>query len=845
MNFFKQSALMAARKTLFVTAPATVSFIGRMTLRDWRAGELRLLIAALVVAVGAITAVGFLVDRIRLGFERDATQLLGGDVVLSSDRPLPGAWLASAQQAQLQTAQIVTFPSMAQHRDRAQLSALKAVSADYPLRGALQVMTASNAPEQGAQGIPNPGTVWVDAPLLSSLNVQIGDVIQLGNASFRIEKLITLEPDRGSGFINFAPRVLLRLDDLPTTQLLQEGARVTYRLLVAGEAAQIKTWRNSVQAQLKNGQRLEALDESRPEMQQALERAQQFLALVALLTVFLAAVAVALAARRYSLRHIDACAVMRCLGSSQNQLGSLFAGEFLVVGVVASLLGALLGYAAHFALLQGLASFLKSSLPLPSALPALQGLVVGVVLLLGFAVPPLLQLRRVPPLRVLRRELGEPQAATLLTYGLGTLAFFVLLVWLAGDQRLGLIAGAGFIGGLFIFAAASWLALKSLARLRRFTQRSAVFRLALAGTTRRSNATVVQVVALAVGLMALLLLTVTRTDLINAWRSAAPAEAPNRFVINIQPDQRAAFSEQLQQLGLGAPALLPMVRGRLIAINEQPVSLDNYEGRARRLVDREFNLSYMSDMPRHNQLTSGRWFSSEAQEISVEQGLMKTLGLQLGDRLRFDIAGNEIEARISSTRKVQWDSFQVNFFVIFPPALLQNMPQSYITSFHMPAQKELGPRLLTDFPNITVVDTTALLRQVQDVLEQVIAAVEFLFLFSLIAGVLVLYAALASSQDERSREAAILRALGASQRQLKNAQIFELIFIGALAGLLAALGASVMGAVLAYTVFDLALAFNPWVFLSGILAGAAIAVIGGWLSLRRVLQRAPLASLRT
>ena len=846
MNFFQQTCLSAWRKTL--------SLSWRMLLRDWRAGELRLLIAALIVAVAAVSTVGFLVDRIRLGLERDATQLLGGDVVLSSDRPLPKVWLTVAEKAQLKTAQVVTFPSMAQHGERAQLSALKAVSDTYPLRGALQVTSARNASDQAAQttqaapGIPSPGTVWVDAQLLNSLNVQIGDALQLGEASFRIEKLILLEPDRGAGFINFAPRVLLRLDELPRTELIQEGARVTYRLLVAGEAEPVKTWRNSVQAQLKNGQRLESLDDGRPEMQQALERAKQFLALVALLTVLLAAVAIALAARRYSLRHIDACAVMRCLGSTQNQLSILFAVEFLVVGITASVLGALLGYAAHFALLQGLAGFLKSSLPLPSLLPAVQGLVVGVVLLLGFAAPPLLQLRQVPPLRVLRRELGELQPATLLTYGLGALAFFALLVWLAGDPRLGAIAGAGFIGGLLAFAGLAWLALKTLTVLRRFARHSArhsvVFRLALAGTTRRSSATVVQVVALAVGLMALLLLTLTRTDLINAWRSAAPADAPNRFVINIQPDQQHAFSQQLKQLGAGEPDLLPMVRGRLIAINQQPVSLDHYEGRTRRLVNREFNLSYMADLPRHNQLVSGRWFNADAPEISVEQGLMKTLGLQLGDRLRFDIAGNEVEARISSVRKVQWDSFQVNFFVIFPPALLQTMPQSYITSFRMPPEKDFGARLLAEFPNLTLVDTTALLRQVQNVLDQVIAAVEFLFFFTLAAGVLVLYAALASSQDERSREAAILRALGAAQGQLQSAQIFELVFIGALAGLFAALGASVVGAVLAQTVFDLPLAFNPLVFLSGILAGTAIAVLAGWSSLRRVLQQAPLVSLR-
>lgn len=836
----------------------TFSQAWRMTWRDWRAGELRLLLLALVVAVAAVTAVGFFVDRIRLGLARDATQLLGGDVVISAGQPIAPALQERAVTAGLSVAQTVTFPSMAQRLLRsdergdppAQLSAIKAVSVGYPLRGALRIAPGVDAPDELAVGIPEPGTVWVDPQLVATLGVRVGDVVTLGHYPLRVARIITVEPDRGAGFINFAPRVLMRLDELDKTGLIQVGARVTYRLLVADRSATpdsvaVRDFRAYALAQSARGQRVESLEAGRPEMQQALQRAQQFLSLVALLTVMLAAVAIALAARRYSSRHTDACAVMRCLGTSQKQLVQLFSWEFLWVGIAASLLGSALGFAAHFILLEGLGNWVRTSLPTPSAWPALQGFLAGLVLLVGFALPPLLQLRRIPPLRVLRRDLGLPEPTATLTYGLGLAAFLALLLWFAGDISLGLIAGGGFALGFGLFMAIAWGGLRVLSPLqRRLSRRALVFRFAFAGAVRRTGSTAVQIVALAVGLMALLLLTLTRTDLIDGWRNAAPPDAPNRFVINIQPDQRQIFNDQLQALGLPRQTLLPMVRGRLVAVNNRPVSVDDYEGRARRLVDREFNLSYMNEIPAHNRLLEGRWYRPQDQEISVEDGLMKELGLQLGDRLRFDVAGQIVEASISSRRKVQWDSFQVNFFVIFPTAMLEPWQQSFITSFRMPIHNDVGPKLLAAFPNLTIVDTSAILRQVQEVVDQVISAVEFLFVFTLLAGILVLYAALASTRDERLREAAILRALGASRQQLSWAQSIEFMFIGGLAGLLAATGASTVGWALARYVFQFDMAWNPMILVIGAAAGATIALTGGWLGLREVLRQPPLTTLR-
>ena len=819
----------------------------RMTLRDWRAGELRLLAAALVVAVAAVTSVGFLVDRIRLGLERDATQLLGADLVLSSDTPIDAD--STGRAGQLQLARTVTFPSMAISAvdpDRTALSAVKAVSPGYPLRGTLRVADAIGQDDKMTREIPARGEVWVDGQLLQAIGAAPGDSLKLGEQTFRIGKIIAIEPDRGTQFINFAPRVMLNIEDLAATQLIANGSRVTYRLLVAGERPTVRAYSELLQQGLQRGQRIETLEGGRPEMQRTIDRAERFLALVALLAAMIAAVAVAAAARRFSLRHLDSCAMMRCLGLAQADIFRLFALEFLVIGLAACIAGMALGYATHYVLLNALGSLIRTTLPQPSLLPGAQGFACGLVLLLGFALPPLAQLRRVPPLRVLRKDVGLPTGRVALGYLTGLIGFFALLLWSSNDLKIGSLTAGGFAGGLVVFALVAWLVLKLLAPLRGLTGKLGIsWRFAIAAVQRRPVATIIQLVSLAVGLMALLLLTVTRTDLVDAWRKAAPPDAPNRFVINIQPDQAIAVAARLEAAGVDAP-LHPMIRGRLIEVNSRKIGPESFTGdRAQRLVDREFNLSYMADAPAHNRITAGRWFADGSSELSIEEGIAETLGIKLGDALTFDIAGQLVTARATSLRKVNWDSMRANFFVIMPPSLLKDMPASFISAFHLPAaQANLTGELLRQFPNLTVIDMTAVFRQVQEVIEQVIAAVEFLFAFTLAAGVLVLYAALASSRDERVREAALLRALGASRRQLSRAQIAEMICVGGLAGLLAAIGASVVGWALATYGFEFEYHVSPWVFVAGVAGGSAAALIGGWFGLRGVLNTPPLASLR-
>ncbi len=836
----------------------------RMTMRDWRAGELRFLLMALIVAVSALSAVGFFVERLRSGLDRDAHQLLGADLLINADTPLRADWRAEAQRRGLLLADTVTFPSMAQAGDGEQsvslLASVKAVSRGYPLRGKLKITTnaeqAQNALGLAADGTPAPGTVWVDANLLTALKVAVGGTIRLGDASFKVTQLIASEPDRGAAFANFAPRLMLSTADLAATGLVANGSRVTYRLQVAAPTAQdagkVAPFQQWVQGQIEAGSvkgvRLESLETGRPEMRATLDRADRFLSLVGLLSAMLAAVAVAMAARRFMLRHMDACAMLRCLGLTQREVTLLYLIEFGLVGLVGSALGVLVGFGGHFVLLELLGKLIATDVPPVSALPALQGLLTGMLLLIGFALPPILQLRNVPHNRVIRREQAAPQPLALATYGLGIAMFVTLLLWQTGDVKLALIVAAGFLGGAGVFALAGWLGLAALKHARGWVGHHS-WRFAVTSLRRRPGATVVQIVALSLGLMALLVLTVVRGDLMDAWRSATPKDAPNRFVINIMPEQADELTQRLSAAHVVAPTLYPMIRGRLTAVNSVPLTDKTYlEDGAKRLAEREFNLSTMRDMPPANQLVAGRWFADapgQPAEASVEEGIAKTLKLKLGDTLRFDIAGQSVEARVTSLRKLEWSSMRVNFFVIINPGAMHNTPQTFITAFHLPPQQGgLVNTLTRAFPNLTVVDVGGVLKQVQDVIDQVVTAVEFLFLFTLASGVLVLYAALMGSTDERTREAGLLRALGATRKQLSQAQWIEFALVGALAGLLAASGAAALGWALARFVIQFDWTFHPQVWLAGLVAGMLCALAGGWLGLRKVLRQPPLQTLR-
>lgn len=818
----------------------------RLLARDWRAGELTLVAVAVVVAVASVTTVGFFADRVHQALSRQANQLLGADLVISGDRALDASFAAEAERRGLQVARMLRFPSMTAGKGQSVLAEVKVVTAGYPLRGDLRIADVQNGADRRATEIPKAGTVWVDERLIVRLQLQVGDVIEIGRSKLPIAQIITQEPDSAIGFINAGPRIMVNDADIAATGLIQVGSRIRYRVLVAGAPATIADYRGWVTPKLAPGQRVESIEDARPEIRSALERSEKFLSLAALLSVVLAAVAIALAARRFLQRHLDACAIMRCHGASQSRLVRLYLLQFVVLGAAASLAGCIAGFIAQHALALWLGSLVTVELPGAGWMPALHGFVTGIALLLGFALPPVIALAKVPTLRVLRRDIGAPRGMGLLGYALGAVVIAALIIWKAGDLRLGGMVFAGFAGAMLVAGLLAWGVIALVSRLG---GAGVSWRFGIANLRRRPLASVLQVVALGIGVMALLTLTIIRSELLDLWQRSLPPDAPNRFIVNVQPDQIPALKKFFDGRGIAMPELHPMVRARLIGINERSVTPADYsDDRARRLVDREFNLSWATQMQKDNRLLAGSWWDAKPKrtdQFSMEDGIAKSIGVGIGDKLTFDAAGNTFTAEITSLRKVDWDSFNVNFFVVSPPGLLEKYPASYVTSFYLPpGNVELLNALVKQFPNFLLIDVAQVLGQVQTMITQVSRAVQFVFLFTLLAGLVVLYAAIASTQDERLYQATIMRTLGASRAQLARANLAEFAVIGALAGLIAVAGANALGYVLAQRVINVGYEFSYALWGFGILGSVFGVMIAGHLGTRHVLRIAPLRVLR-
>lgn len=825
----------------------TLTLAFRMMLRDLRAGELHLLGLAIVIAVASLTSVGFLADRVSRGLDREANQLLGGDLLLRADRPWDGRIYDEARGRGLETADTVLFTSMVSTEEDAQLAGVKVVSQGYPLRGGLRIAAGPNQPDEPAGRVPEPGEVWLDERLFAVLGVAVGDKIGLGLVEFTVGAMVTFESDRGANFFSLLPRAMFNEADLPATGLLVEGSRATWRLHVAGALQDVEGFERWARQNLDRGQAVETIENARPEVRNALDQAQRFLRLAALLAVILAAVAVGLSARRFMQRHLDACAVMRCLGARQAQVMRIIVGEFILFGVAAALAGTALGWSVQQGLSLVLVEVLAAELPTPSLLPLAHGLAVGLALLVGFVLPQLLRLGKVPTLRVLRRELIGVEPASGAAWGLGALALFGLIFWIAADFRLGLMVAVGFALALGVFAFGAWWVLHALGALKQRGGIRGGWRYGVASLRRRMGASVIQASALGLGMAALLLLTLIRGDLLENWRQMTPEDAPNRFVINMQPDQREAVGAFFVAHGFEAPEILPMIRGRLVAINGEAVDPDAYEdARTRRLAEREFNLSYGGRLPDANRISSGRWHAAErTPQFSVEIGLARTFDLKLGDTVRFNVSGREVEAPITSIRELEWDSMRVNFFFIAAEGMLENDPASLITSFHLPPDDHrFTAELVNAFPNLSVIDVAAVLAQVQAMTDKLILIVQFVFGFAVLAGLVVLYAALQSTHDEREYELAVLRTLGARNSQVRHALLAEFAVLGAVAGVLAGVGASAIGWALAHFVFKMAYVPGIAPLALAVVVGAAGVVAGGWLGTRGLLARPPLASLR-
>ncbi len=819
----------------------------RMLRRDWRAGELRVLMIAVMIAVASIVAVDAFTDRVRLALEYQANELLGGDLVIASGQALPAVYRDQATALGLAIADAVSFPSMALANGNSQLGEIKAVSDAYPLRGKLFIAPRLFEFGQPADGVPPPGSVWAEARLLNELKVAVGDEIALGNIHLTIAGVLTREPGRAGDVFTIGPRILMNIADLDRTGLIQPASRVRYRLLVAGDRQAVARYKEFANRQLTQDERLEGVEEARPEVRTALDRARRFLGLAALVSVVLAGIAVATSARRYVARHLDNCAIMRCVGARHGTIVQIYASQILVLGLVASSAGCAIGYGAQMVLTDVLGGLATIELPPPSLWPAVFGIATGIVTLLGFALPPLLRLKHVPALRVLRRDAGDREAGNMLAYALGATALAMLILWQIGDIRLGIYVTLGLLAAFAVLAVLAMLLVKLL---RRVQPRSTItWRFGIGGIARRGQASTLQIVACGLGILVLLLLTVVRDDLLADWQARLPADAPNRFIINIQPDQVAAIRQFFAKSGQPAPQLLPMVRGRLERINERAVIAGDYDDdRAQRLVAREFNLSWTDALQDDNKIVTGQWWGDSGNGehwLSVEEGIAKTLGIHNGDTLTWRIAGSELTATVVSLRSVEWDSFRVNFFVVTPPGVMERYPATYITAFYLPPEnQQLLNDLVRTFPNATVIDVAEIMAQVRQIIDRVTQAVSYVFFFTIMAGLLVLFAAIQSTLDERIRENAILRTLGASRSQLLKSLRAEFVVLGLLAGAVASLAATAISYLLATRVFELGYSLNLWLWPAGLLGGMTGIGVVGYFGTRFVLNQPPLQTLR-
>ncbi len=826
----------------------TLRMAWRQLLRDAAAGDIRILFAALVLAVVAVTAVGFVTDRAERALAIEANRLLGGDAVVRGDAPITGAVREAANAAGLRRTETLSLDSMIRAGEQLRLGDLRALGEGFPLRGSFRIIDAAGAGEHDAQGVPAPGTLWMSQSGAETLDAKIGDSIGIGDSQLRLTALVVQEPDASMDYFNVAPKVFLNLADVPATGLVQEGSRLGYRLVVAGDAAAVERFTTIARPALARGQRLETIQDARPEIRSSLDRAGRFLGLAALVSVVLAAVAVAMAARRHSERHLSGTAVMRCLGASQRTLVGIHVGELVLLGLIACTVGVLIAYGLQWAIGSWLQAEMKISIPPAGWLPALQGYGVGLIVLLAFGAPPVLALRRVPALRVLRRDLDPTEPSAWLVALTGFVGLGALLWWKAGSATLGTAMLLGILGTLAVLALLAWLMILLVRRLRSRLRGS--LRYGLANVSRRAGTSVAQVSALGLGLMALLLLTFVRTDLLDRWQLSLAADAPNRFIINVQEDQQAEVNAFMAEQKIAPPVLFPMIRGRLVSLNGKPTSGADYadDQEAKRRAEREFNLSTAATLRDDNKVTAGRFWNGRTPatpELSVEERFAEQLGWKIGDRVAFDIAGQSFEGKITSLRSVDWESFRPNFFVIASPGSMNGYPASYITAVSVPpTQKRFTAQLVERFPNLSVIDVDAVLKQVRSTADQVSTVVQVVFWFSLAAGVLVLLAAISASQDERLLEGGVMRVLGGSRRQLRLAQASEFAAIGLLSGLVAAIAASVLSGVIATQVFDLPWKANWSLAAIGGGLGMLAALVAGLFATRRVLDAPPSVTLR-
>jgi putative ABC transport system permease protein len=815
--------------------------------REMRSGEVIVLLSAVALAVGVLTAVGFLTDRIGKAVARQANEILAADMRLRSQDPVPDLWREVAKKHALRTAETQTFPSVVFAADLSALATIKAVSDDYPLRGAVRVSDTLFGEQRTVDTIPLRGEVWADGAFLARVNADVGDLLQVGELEMRVTAILTYRPDQSVGFSSLAPSLLVNIADIPESALIGEGSRVRYALLVAGDDANVKAFYAEVEDDLPDNVRASSREEGSERAYNAADRAQQFLSLTAVISLLLSAVAVSMSARRFAHRRMDAVALMKSLGATQGFVISVAVMQLMMLGVLGVFIGSVLGFAAEEMLAWILADIIAADLPDAGPMPVILASGSAIVLLAGFALPSLLQLRNTPPLRILRHDMMPPAPSRLLVAGLSLAAVAGLLYRTVGDLRMLLIM----LVGIIVIAAALYLVGRLLvASMGRFRSGVGVaWRYGLANVARRGRASAVQVVAFGLGITMLLLLTIVRTDLLQGWQKTIDDDAPNQFMINIQPHELDSVAAIFAAGGVDKPDFVPMVRARMATINGDDVKTRDYpDPRGEWMANREANLSFAPKLSITNEVVDGEWWPENYDGpplISIEDEAAMEMGVAIGDEVVFNVAGHEVQLTVASTRSVNWDSFQPNFFMVLSPGALDKMPTTYVSALRLEEQhRSVLISLVRTHPSISVIDIDAILQQVRGIIEKASVAVQAVFAFTLAAGVAVLFAAVQSTIDERRFESAMLRALGAQKRTVFAGVMAEFAALGLAAGVLASAGASILAAVIAVQLFELPYVFNPLLWVAGVGAGVLVVCVSGFIAARSAVNAPPVDVLR-
>jgi len=816
----------------------------RLLFRDGRSGELTLLVLALIIAVTSSTAISLFADRLHRTMSSQAADFLAADLVITSSSKIPEQWLIEAKKLNLKRARTAEFSTVLMENDAILLAGIKAVSSQYPLRGQLKTSQQDLSVETITQQGPKAGEAWAEKRVLTTLKLKLGDDLIVGEKKLKLTAYIRYEPDKRGDLYSLSPRVMMSDADLEATQVLQPGSHVHYFFQFSGSAQSLATFNQWIKPQLNPSQRLMDIHEDRPELGSALERAERFLGLSSIVVIIIAGVAIAMSSRRYSERHFNATAIMRCLGCKQNEVLRLYIYQFLVLGLSASAMGCLLGWFAQEFLFHLLADILPAKVASPSFIAVILGFLTGLAILFGFALPPLLRMKKVSPLRVLRRDLAPLPSSAWFVYSLA-IALVAILIWrYTQDLKMtATIIGGGLIT-LLVAGAIIYLILIQSRKL--LPKMNLSWRFGLQGLLRTPKTTVTQILAFSITLLAMILSFTVRNNLLDDWQKQLPHNAPNHFILNIFPNQVKPFKQQLQKDNETASQFFPVVRGRLVKINDIAVQqIVSKDSQGERATHRDLSLTFTQQLPKDNKTISGQWPVKEPGQVSIEQKLAKSLQIKQGDKLTFTLGSQQIHAKVVHIRSVRWDTMKPNFYMVFSPNTLSNFATTYITSFYLAEDnKSILNDLVEQYPAITILEVDAILKQFKSILTQLTAAINYLLYFALFAGFTVLFSAVYSTLDNRIQEGALMRTLGANRALLRKAHLIEFSLLGLISGIVAVLLAELLIYALYSYVFHLDYHVN-WAIWAGVplISTFCVALVGYW-GVRDVVNQSPMQVLR-